>query len=57
VFFGAYDPTAPAIGLGETLMRRMPAAAKTLPAGDFRDWDAIESWAAEIATALAGTVA
>jgi menaquinone-dependent protoporphyrinogen oxidase len=52
VFFGAYDPTAPAIGLGETLMRHMPAAAKTLPAGDFRDWDAIENWATEIATAL-----
>jgi menaquinone-dependent protoporphyrinogen oxidase len=57
VFFGAYDPAAPAIGLGEKLMRYMPAAAKTLPAGDFRDWDAIESWATEIATALDGTVA
>lgn len=54
VFFGAYDPTAPAIGLGEKLMRRMPAAAKTLPAGDFRDWRAIDSWATEIATSLSG---
>jgi menaquinone-dependent protoporphyrinogen IX oxidase len=36
----------------------MPAAAKTLPAGDFRDWNAIENWATEIATALsAGTTA
>jgi menaquinone-dependent protoporphyrinogen oxidase len=52
VFFGAYDPAAPPVGLGEKLMRRMPAATKTLPAGDFRDWDAIENWATEIATAL-----
>jgi menaquinone-dependent protoporphyrinogen oxidase len=52
VFFGAYDPTAPPVGLGEKLMRHMPAAAKTLPDGDFRDWDAIENWATEIATAL-----
>lgn len=52
VFFGAYDPAAPPVGIGEKLMRHLPAAAKALPAGDFRDWGAIESWAAEIATAL-----
>ncbi len=52
VFFGAFDLTAPPIGLGERLVRHMPAATKTLPAGDFRDWKAIESWAAEIAASL-----
>lgn len=52
VFFGAFDPTTRSIGLGERLVRHMPAAAKTLPTGDFRDWNAIESWAAEIAASL-----
>lgn len=53
VFYGAYDPTAPAVGLGERLIRHMPAAANTLPAGDFRDWDTIQSWATQIAHTLA----
>ncbi len=35
----------------------MPFARDALPAGDFRDWDAIEAWAHEIATELAGPVA
>jgi menaquinone-dependent protoporphyrinogen oxidase len=30
----------------------MPAARDILPAGDFRDWPAIEAWAREIAAAL-----
>lgn len=51
VFFGAYNPEAPPIGLAEKLTRRMPAA-NTLPAGDFRDWDTIENWAASIAASL-----
>jgi len=53
VFFGAWDPTAPPIGVGEHLMRLAPAAKDALPAGDFRDWPAIDAWAAEIAAALA----
>lgn len=54
VFFGAFDPTTPAVGLGEKLIRRLPAGSRTLPAGDFRDWDAIDAWADEIAATLAG---
>jgi menaquinone-dependent protoporphyrinogen oxidase len=53
VFFGAYDPDAKAVGVAEGLMgkflRFMPAARAALPAGDFRDWPAIEAWAGGIA--------
>ncbi len=52
VFFGAWDPAAPAVGLAERFIRLMPASKMTMPAGDFRDWPAIEAWAAEIAAAL-----
>lgn len=56
VFFGAYDPDAAPSGLAERLMggfmRLAPAARDALPAGDFRDWAAIEAWAGEIARAL-----
>jgi menaquinone-dependent protoporphyrinogen oxidase len=52
VFFGAWDPEAPPVGLGERLVRRMPAARDAIPAGDFRDWPAIEAWAADIAKEL-----
>lgn len=52
VFFGAYDPDAAPVGLAERAMRLMPAARSALPAGDFRDWDAIDTWAREIAAAL-----
>jgi menaquinone-dependent protoporphyrinogen oxidase len=51
VFFGAWDPDAPPIGLGERLVRRMPASPE-IPAGDFRDWAAIDAWAADIAREL-----
>jgi menaquinone-dependent protoporphyrinogen oxidase len=51
VFFGAWDPNAPKVGLTEQLVRRLPAAAET-PAGDFRDWPAIDVWSAEIAREL-----
>jgi menaquinone-dependent protoporphyrinogen oxidase len=54
VFFGAWDPDAPPVGFGERLLRRMPAARDATPAGDFRDWSAIEAWAAEIASELHG---
>ncbi|MBB1512781.1 flavodoxin domain-containing protein [Tessaracoccus sp. MC1679] len=52
VFFGAFDPTHKPIGFGERVTRAMPAAQDLLPAGDFRDWDDIESWAKEIAEEL-----
>lgn len=52
VFFGAWDPEAPAIGIGERFLRLMPASRAAMPAGDFRDWPAIDAWAAEIASEL-----
>jgi menaquinone-dependent protoporphyrinogen oxidase len=52
VFFGAYDPDAPPVGLGERFVQHMPAARAALPAGDFRDWPAIDAWAAQIAAEL-----
>jgi menaquinone-dependent protoporphyrinogen oxidase len=53
IFFGAFDPSAPAIGLAERFMQHMPASARdAMPAGDFRDWPLIEAWADEIATQL-----
>jgi menaquinone-dependent protoporphyrinogen oxidase len=33
----------------ERLVRLLPAAKQVLPTGDFREWDAIEAWAREIA--------
>jgi menaquinone-dependent protoporphyrinogen oxidase len=56
VFFGAWDPKAPPIGIAERFMRFIPASAD-LPAGDFRDWPAIEAWADEIARDLAAVPA
>jgi menaquinone-dependent protoporphyrinogen oxidase len=52
VFFGAYDPGAPLVGVGERLVRHIPAVRGALPAGDFRDWPAIDAWAARIAIEL-----
>jgi menaquinone-dependent protoporphyrinogen oxidase len=57
VFLGAFDPTDPPRAMSERLVRLMPAAKKVLPAGDFRDWDAVEAWAGEIAAALAPSLA
>jgi len=51
MFYGAYSPGAP-VGLGERFVAMMPAARDTMPVGDFRDWDAIEAWAASIAGEL-----
>jgi menaquinone-dependent protoporphyrinogen oxidase len=52
IFFGAYDRDAPPIGLGERFVQHLPAARNALPEGDFRDWPAIEAWAARIAAEL-----
>ena len=52
VFFGAWDPDAPAIGFGERFLRLMPKSREAIPVGDFRDWPAIDGWAAEIASEL-----
>jgi menaquinone-dependent protoporphyrinogen oxidase len=52
IFFGAWDPSAPPIGLAERFMHLLPAAP-AMPSGDFRDWPAIDAWAAEIAADLA----
>lgn len=57
VFFGAWDPAAPPVGLGERVVRLMPAARTALPAGDFRDWAAIDAWATEIAASLRSATA
>ena len=57
VFYGAYDPDAEPIGFAEQIggffLRMMPGARSALPAGDFRDWDEIESWADTIHHELA----
>lgn len=52
VFFGAWDPDAPPRGMAERMLRMMPASKEALPAGDFRDWDAVDAWADEIVVAL-----
>jgi menaquinone-dependent protoporphyrinogen oxidase len=52
IFFGAWDGDAPPIGFGERFLKLMPASKATMPTGDFRDWPAIDAWAAEIAAEL-----
>jgi len=53
VFLGAFDPNDPPKGTAERLVRLLPPVQKALPAGDFRDWEAIKAWAQGIAAALA----
>ncbi|HET9649550.1 MAG TPA: flavodoxin domain-containing protein [Microlunatus sp.] len=55
VFFGAWDPEAPPVGIGERAFRLLPASRDALPAGDFRDWEEIDAWASEIAQALSAS--
>ncbi len=57
VFFGAFDPKDPPKSMSERVVRMMPAAKNMLPSGDFRNWEAIEAWAREIATTLASPLA
>jgi menaquinone-dependent protoporphyrinogen oxidase len=52
VFYGAYDPDAPPIGLLEKATRLMPTASHAFPAGDWRDWHEIDGWAGSIAAVL-----
>jgi len=54
VFYGALDPDR--LRLGDRLVRMLPAGRRLLPAGDFRNWEAIDGWAREIANQLAGSV-
>jgi len=52
VFFGAYDPAAKPIGLIERVSRILPATKDLMQSGDFRPWEEIDAWAAEIAEEL-----
>ncbi len=51
VFFGALDPAK--LGFGHRMIRKLPAGRDLLPEGDFRNWDDIAAFAAEIARTLA----
>lgn len=51
IFFGAWDLDAPPVGIVERVMLR-GAARSSMPSGDFRDWPAIDAWAAQIAAEL-----
>jgi menaquinone-dependent protoporphyrinogen oxidase len=52
VFFGALDPGV--LGRRDRLVRRIPSGRDLLPEGDFRNWVAIDEWAAGIALELQG---
>ena len=52
VFLGAFDPKDPPRSMAERFVRMMPASKSILPAGDFREWGAIETWAGDIAAEL-----
>ena len=51
MFSGAYFRGKP-VGLAERFVEKMPAARDAMQEGDFRDWQAIEAWAADIAREL-----
>jgi menaquinone-dependent protoporphyrinogen oxidase len=52
VFYGAYEPNLKPGSFLERLSNIIPAVKEALPAGDFRDWPAIEAWAHGIAREL-----
>lgn len=49
VFFGVLDPKK--LSFKHKALRKLPAARPLFPEGDFRKWDEIKSWTAEIAKA------
>jgi len=57
IFWGAYDPDAAPIGVAEWFIKKAAPAKDGLPAGDFRDWEEIDAWADEIASALVPALA
>lgn len=52
VFEGAFNPDAAPTNILERVVRAVPAIKKVLPAGDFRPWPRIETWARQIAADL-----
>jgi menaquinone-dependent protoporphyrinogen oxidase len=56
VFFGRFDPADPPRAFSERIVRLMPASKDMLPAGDFRDWTDVETWARGIAATLQSPV-
>jgi len=52
VFFGAWDPDLPPANVLERVFRMLPISKELLPAGDFRDWVAVDTWATSIAATL-----
>jgi menaquinone-dependent protoporphyrinogen oxidase len=56
VFLGAFDPNDSPKSMQERLVRMLPAVKQALPAGDFREWDAIDAWARQIAAELVAPV-
>ncbi|HEX4898108.1 MAG TPA: flavodoxin domain-containing protein [Candidatus Limnocylindrales bacterium] len=52
VFFGAWDPTQSPASVGERFALMIPKVKELLPLGDFRDWEAIDAWAIDIAHEL-----
>ena len=55
VFYGALDPDR--LHFLDKMVRRLPTGRRLLPAGDFRDWGAVDAWAREIAADLPGDIA
>jgi menaquinone-dependent protoporphyrinogen oxidase len=51
-FYGAFDPKDPPKAMSERFVRMMPGSKGILPPGDFRDWEAVDAWAHEIAGSL-----
>jgi menaquinone-dependent protoporphyrinogen oxidase len=52
IFYGAFDPSDGPKSIAEGFVRLVPAFKGVLPPGDYRDWNAIETWAREIAGEL-----
>lgn len=52
VFYGAYNPADKPVGVSERVVRSMPSVKRALPEGDFRNWQAIDDWASQIADEL-----